>query len=176
MRKLFTITLLALYFGIIAQDSVVTKKGLVLIRYSVTERESYDQEVLPFESSEIIWKGHVSISGLPKKDMSEKLIQWGKQKGYMLNEKRTNSDFVVFNGTFKVSKGGKKKYICNNAICFFLTDEGYKFEIKNVYLTRYRLEFFYYNHDEQLKKSLEIVFKNINTEMIKLGKEIKMIF
>jgi len=70
MRKLFTITLLALYFGIIAQESVVAKKGLVRTGYCVTDRESYDQEVLHFESGEILWKGNVSISVPRNKDMS----------------------------------------------------------------------------------------------------------
>ncbi len=176
MRKLFTLSLFVLFIDSRAQDSIPKSKSVSTSTYSVTERSGYDQDVIPFESSEIIWKGQVSINGLSKSDLSLKLIQWGNQKGFKLNEKRTNTDFIVFNGTFKVSKGSSKEYICNNAICFFLANDGYKYEIKNVYLTRYRLEFFYYNHDEELKKSLETAFKNINTEMIKLGKEIQMIF
>ena len=154
----------------------ISKNEVSSSNYVVTERDGFDQDILPIETGEITWYGHVNINGLSINDMSTKLTQWGNQKGFVLSQKRNDSGVILFSGTFKISKGKGREYLCNNSICFYVGSGGYKYEIKNVYLTRQTLEFLYYNHDKKLVKNLETAFKNINTEMIKLGKEIQMIF
>ena len=124
------------------------------------------------KTNKIAWEGKGKVDSLSVEQMATKLISWTSANNYLFSIIYGNNDtkIIEIKGKFKYVKGtGRfttKELNGTFKINVALEKGGYSFEINNVSMTRYQLDYIY--ETQPAKESLNLAYSNIDIEMNKI--------